>query len=392
MLRTPKFVYIAFDVFPSQKGAATHINHCLKALEASLGTGVLICLGTEEMPQFQYDTERNLYVYRWKKQIANFLQRTQAFQEDIAKLLASDWYSNIVLVQFRDIWGGIPTLKSLVQAKKIFEVNALPSIELPYRYPRILELTLRKIRSMEAQCIQHANCLITPSAVTRSYLMNHFNCTPESVIEISNGIQYYEATGCEIKSEAPYILYFGALQKWQGLKILFKAFKELSDLEVRLMICSSVSEKRATFQRELAESYGLANRIDWYYELDKATLAGKIRGALFTVAPLISCNRNILQGCNPLKVLESMSYGIPVLASNLPVVSAIIKDGETGFLVPPDRPERLGRAMRQLVEAPERLRQVGAKAAKLIANEYLWEIQEEKMQIVYNDLLISTPI
>ncbi len=79
MTPKPEYIYIAFDVFPSQKGAATHIDHCLKALQNTFNCGLLICLGTDAMPAFQYDKQRNLYVYRFKEKVVNFLQRAEAF-------------------------------------------------------------------------------------------------------------------------------------------------------------------------------------------------------------------------------------------------------------------------------------------------------------------------
>ena len=131
--------YIAFDVFPSQKGAATHIDHCLKALQKTFKTGMLICLGNDQMPAFQFDKERNLYVYRWKEKVANFLERTQKFQTNVFDILQLPFCKTTKLIHFRDIWGGIPAIKANLNCKIVFEVNAFSHIELPNRYPNISE-------------------------------------------------------------------------------------------------------------------------------------------------------------------------------------------------------------------------------------------------------------
>lgn len=385
----PEYIYIAFDVFPSQKGAATHINHCLKALQNTFDTGLLICLGNDEMPSFQYDSNRQLYVYRWKEKIVNFLERTQKFQDAVTKLLQLPLCENVQLIHFRDIWGGFPVLQQQQHYKTLFEVNAFQHIELPNRYPQISASVLHKIKVMEQFCLSNSHEIITPSKVTQHFINQEFTIKNNIIHVIPNGVTIYDFKPLpkHHTNHSPFILYFGALQKWQGIKTLFKAFKELSDINVRLRLCTSVPEKRTLHFKDLAHSIGVADRIDWFYELDKPTLASHINAAVLTVAPLASCNRNIIQGCNPLKILESMAYGTPVVASDIPVVRELIDNHKTGVLVAPDRPEHLGRTLRTLLEQPDILIAMGKQVKQKVKNNYLWEDQELKMKTIYQNLL-----
>ncbi|MFS4491829.1 glycosyltransferase family 4 protein [Maribacter sp. 2308TA10-17] len=384
MTPKPEYAYIAFDVFPSQKGAATHIDHCLKALQNTFATGILICLGTEEMPSFQYDSERKLYVYRFKEKIRNFLERTQQFQNTVTKLLQLPLAEYVKLVHFRDVWGGVASLNTNVKFHTVFEVNAFSHLELPNRYSNSSPAALAKIKKLEKRCLLDSTAIITPSPITKSFMVKTFDTNPKKITVIPNGVSIFKTKKNTPKSR--YILYFGAFQKWQGIKTLFKAFKELNDLDLRLMLCSSVPQKRIEVYQDLARDIGIFERIDWFFELNKKELAQKIKDAFLTVAPLTACNRNIVQGCNPLKVLESMSYGTPVVASKLPVIEHLIEDGETGFLVPPDRPQLLGRRIRTLMEREKLVGQVGSKAKKSIEEKYLWEDQELKMKNLYLNL------
>ncbi|WP_346882173.1 glycosyltransferase family 4 protein [uncultured Algibacter sp.] len=390
MNQKPEYTYIAFDVFPSQKGAATHINHCLKALQNTFKIGLLICLGNDEMPTFQYDKDRQLYVYRWKEKVVNFLERTQKFQNAVSQVLNLPLCKNIKLAHFRDIWGGFPVLEHTSNYKTVFEVNAFQHIELPNRYPNISTSVLEKIQTLERYCITHCNEIITPSKVTELFIKQYINNKNKVIHVIPNGVTIYKAKRLPKKISShysPYVLYFGAMQKWQGIKIVFKAFKELADLDLRLRICTSIPEKRTEIYKALAISIGIANHIDWFYEQDKPTLAGHIKTAEFTVAPLTSCDRNIVQGCNPLKILESMAYGVPVVASNIAVVRELIDNDTTGFLVAPDRPELLGRKMRTLLEQAETLKRVGLNGKDKIEKNYLWLYQETKMKTIYQNLV-----
>jgi len=386
MTSKPQFVYIAFDVFPSQKGAATHIDHCLKALQRAFSSGLLICLGNDEMPTFQYDTERNLYVYRFKKKIRNFLKRTQAFQKAITEMLQHELTTEVKLVHYRDVWGGLAVINAKRDFRTVFEVNALSHLELPNRYPNCSLAVLLKIKKLEESCLSKSTTIITPSPITKQFIIKTFGTNSDKITVIPNGVTIYKTKPIVVTPKSSYILYFGAFQKWQGIKTLFKAFKELHDLDLRLMLCASVPEKRITVYQELAHNIGIHDRIDWFYELDKTELAQKIKAAFITVAPLAACDRNIIQGCNPLKILESMSYGTPVVASRLPVIEYLIADNKTGFLVPPDRPQILGRRIRRLYEQPEVVKEVGHTAQKIIEEKYLWEDQEIKMKKLYLNL------
>ncbi len=388
MTPKPEYIYIAFDLFPSKKGASTHINHCLKALQASFKTGLLICLGNEDMPSFQFDKERNLYVYRWKKKVVNFLERTDAFQNEIHKLFKSDICSQIKLVHFRDIWGGIPAIKHFTKIPKLFEINAFTSIELPNRYPGINASVIKVLKERERFCVTNSTAIISPSKVTKAYIHGTFNVPQKKVTVIPNGVTVYNSKPIKTPKKQQ-ILYFGALQKWQGIKTLFKALKELNDLEIRLLICSSIPEKRTAMYKELSVAIGVDHKIDWCFELDKKQLAKKIRASVLSVAPLKACDRNLIQGCNPLKILESMAYGTPVMASNIPVVRELITNKSLGFLVYPDRPEILGRTIRKVLETPEILKEVGCKSQIYIEKNYLWKYQEAKMTTLYKTLTLN---
>ncbi len=389
MISKPEYAYIAFDVFPSKKGAATHINHCLKALQNTFKTGLLICIGNDDMPVFQFDKERNLYVYRWKEKVLNFLERTQKFQANVSAFLQMPLCDTIKLIHFRDIWGGIPALNSNLNCKTVFEVNALSHIELPNRYPNISASVLQKTEKLEQYCIAKCDVIITPSQVTKQLIKTHFKAICSKINVIPNGVTYYPTTGLDSKKNTsqPYILYFGALQKWQGIKTLLKALKELDDLNTRLVICASVPKKRTETYQDFAVNIGVAHKIDWFYELEKQDLALKIKNAMLSVAPLTLCDRNIVQGCNPLKVLESMAYATPVIASNIPVVCELITDTKTGYLITPDRPELLGRKIRALLETPNQLKKIGLNGKKEIEKKYLWTYQEAKMTTIYKTLL-----
>jgi glycosyltransferase involved in cell wall biosynthesis len=64
-------------------------------------------------------------------------------------------------------------------------------------------------------------------------------------------------------------------------------------------------------------------------------------------------------------VVEAMSCGLPVVATATTGSKEIIKDGETGFLVPVGDSEMLARKILYLLNNPETAKQMGQKARQM---------------------------
>jgi glycosyltransferase involved in cell wall biosynthesis len=69
----------------------------------------------------------------------------------------------------------------------------------------------------------------------------------------------------------------------------------------------------------------------------------------------------------PSAVLEPMSRGIPVIASDVGGIPEMIEDGVSGLLVPPGDEERLAGAIDQLLSDPERRLRIGTAARRRVA-------------------------
>ena len=75
---------------------------------------------------------------------------------------------------------------------------------------------------------------------------------------------------------------------------------------------------------------------------------------------------------SPLKLFEAMACGVPVIGSDLPGVSEIIRDGENGFLFRPDDFRELAGKIMGLKGNPAGLKQAAAAAAKEVSL-YSWD-------------------
>jgi glycosyltransferase involved in cell wall biosynthesis len=384
MERAHRAIYAAFDRFPSRKGAAIHIDRFARTLFEVFGGGALFVLGGSGLPAHQ--VEGAVDIIRFMPQLENFLDRALAYSRWLGRNI-DRLESSLELAHFRDPWSGAPiALRPRRRFAAVYEVNALPSIELPSLFPHLGPRTLDKIRRTELDCCAATDLIITPSRTTADLLAS-FGIDASKIEVIPNGAD--PDTPAPRPEDAPerYILYFGAAQRWQGIDTLLRAFARLADFdELRLVICASQASKAWKPYEKLATKLGVAEKIVWRYALDEAQLARWRQYADVSVAPLTDSARNVVQGCAPLKILESMASGAAVVASDVPPVRELIDDRENGWLVHPDRPAELARAIRILLDDPPRARQLGVNARHTIAARFTWTHSTTALRNAYGRL------
>lgn len=371
---TARALYVAFDVYPRPKGSSSHIASMVAALARDYAPVCVLCLGDGELPLREAFAGGE--IYRLPGTQRDVLGRATAFAQFVEGH-AARLAGRLRLLVYRDPWGGVPAMRGAPACPAIFEVNALPSWELAYSRPGFAEsATLRaKLGDMERHCLRMAGTVLCVSEVTRRAL----GCEEKSVV-VRNAASatYFEpgVCGLEVLASGEWCGYVGGLQAWQGVEFLVDAFAMTG--RGRLLIVHSGN--RGT--RELARRIGrlrLGERVVLQGPLGAEELAGVMARLRFTVAPLAETARNTWQGCCPVKIVESMATGTPVIASDLAVSRELITHGLDGWLVTAgDRRawalgmERLFRdgALRDTLAANAK-RTAGEKFSQPIAHEEL---------------------
>jgi glycosyltransferase involved in cell wall biosynthesis len=104
------------------------------------------------------------------------------------------------------------------------------------------------------------------------------------------------------------------------------------------------------------------------------------------VAPLGMNDRNITQGCCPIKVIEYMSSGRPILASNLPVVRELVREDIDALLFSPDDPLDLARQALAILGDRRLAERLANSAASRARGKFTWSAAQKKLLKVYRDL------
>jgi L-malate glycosyltransferase len=88
-------------------------------------------------------------------------------------------------------------------------------------------------------------------------------------------------------------------------------------------------------------------------------------------------------------VLESMAAGLPVVATSVGGNTELVRDGETGFLVPPNDEICLAGALARLLREPGTRATFGARAREIARSNFTLARMREQHEALYARLLVS---
>ena len=155
------------------------------------------------------------------------------------------------------------------------------------------------------------------------------------------------------------IALLGRVADWKGQDVLARALARgdlVDEIEtVGLVAGDGYGDPRP--ERELAalrDSLGLGDRLAMPGFIDADIALG---AADVVVVP------STRPDPFPNSALEAAAAGLPVVAASHGGLTEIVRDGETGLLVPPGDPAALARALRSLADDPERRVRMGELAA-----------------------------
>jgi L-malate glycosyltransferase len=89
-------------------------------------------------------------------------------------------------------------------------------------------------------------------------------------------------------------------------------------------------------------------------------------------------------------VMEGMAAGLPMVVTDAGGNAELVKDGERGFVVPPERPAELAAAMMRVLSDPERARRMGAEARRFVEAELTLERMIAEHDRLYRQLARGT--
>jgi glycosyltransferase involved in cell wall biosynthesis len=179
------------------------------------------------------------------------------------------------------------------------------------------------------------------------------------------------------------ILYHGGLAPRFGVETLIRAVGLLGEQApaMELRVCGSGGERESleALAREVAPG-----RVDLAREpVPFALIPGELERAHIGVVP--TAQDPFTELLLPVKLLEYVHMGLPVVASRLPCICEYFREGEELCMVTPGDPHELAGALRELSLDPKGARERAGRARSAVA-PIAWERQRERYLALVDEL------
>jgi glycosyltransferase involved in cell wall biosynthesis len=159
------------------------------------------------------------------------------------------------------------------------------------------------------------------------------------------------------------LAFVGRLVPRKGANVLIEALARVRERGVpaELAIVGDGPERQAL--EALVADRGLGAAVRFHGALDETSVASVLRQSSVLVVPSLS------EGL-PVVIMEAMGSGLPVVASAVDGIPELVRDGETGTLVPPADLERLADAILALLADPASARRMGDAGRRLVTDRH----------------------
>jgi glycosyltransferase involved in cell wall biosynthesis len=172
------------------------------------------------------------------------------------------------------------------------------------------------------------------------------------------------------------IAFVGRLSEEKGVGVLLAAMEKLPHLKLKV-IGSGPMEKKLKDYCELAE----LKNVRFLGHLGHTAVMEEIASSRFVVVPSLFYETF---GYLP---VEAACMGKTVIASKIGALPEIIKDGETGILVPPGDAKELASAIGKLAADEPAIRQMGKAGRAYAEAAFRPEDHYERLMEIYNSVM-----
>jgi glycosyltransferase involved in cell wall biosynthesis len=280
------------------------------------------------------------------------------------------------IIHFNGTNGVLPVLIFLLRKKKlvftIHDIHSHSGEKTRYNFAERLNGYIIKSRFP----------LVVLNYSDYKYLINKYSTIADKFYFIPFGIldiyNEFKSKNTDIISSD--VLFFGRISPYKGIEYLIEAIKKLKNEGVTLNTIIA-GPGYVYFQTEDLKNLGIT-LINMY--LKNEELVSLIENTKVVVCPYKDSTQSGV-------VMTAFAFNKPVVASCVGSFKEVIKDGITGFLVPPQDSDELASKIKLLISDPVLIDQISNNIHDIgSSGEYSWEHIVGEMQKLYTS--VSHPV
>lgn len=256
------------------------------------------------------------------------------------------------------------------------------------RHHEIIDLTslLEKMQSAIAyppveQELFRMSTRITAVSRTVAYELGEYGLDSSKITVVANGVDSQSFFPCRQKNNnEEYVLYTGGLKARKGLFDLIQCASYVSKIRpsTKFILCG-----RGPYRKKIeraVENMGLEKQVVFSGYVSRNDLINLYQNATVQVVP------SHYEGM-PTVLLEGMSCGLPVVATDIGGNNEVVNSGVNGLLVPPKSPEVMAEAIVRLLDDVSFRENMGKVARNTILMHYTWDKVADKILECYESMI-----
>lgn len=182
-------------------------------------------------------------------------------------------------------------------------------------------------------------------------------------------------------SDRPFTIgYAGHLYPWKGVDLIVEAVAAMPETRA-LIVGGHDQEPDLARVKAFATELDCVNRITFTGLIPPADVAATLRETDVLVLPN---PRSALSDAHtsPLKLFEYMAAGRPIVASDLPSIGEVLRDGENAVLVEPGNPQAFVAGLQRIKDDTALAGRLAAQAAEDV-RDYTWARRAERLETLF---------
>jgi glycosyltransferase involved in cell wall biosynthesis len=227
--------------------------------------------------------------------------------------------------------------------------------------------------------VARADCIVVLGTSWRDFMCRDVGIRKEQVVCIPNAIAIPAAARSTPADGACRLLFLGRLEERKGADCFLQALAspQLAGLDFKAVMAG---DGRVDVYREMARTLGLGQRVAFPGWVERDAVADLMLNSDVLVLP--SLNEGL-----PMAILEAMAYGLTVVTTPVGAITDVIRDDDTGVLVPPANPTALAAALRRVIGDPNLRLRLGCRARALARAEFDVDRYGERFVRLYDEIL-----
>jgi D-inositol-3-phosphate glycosyltransferase len=247
---------------------------------------------------------------------------------------------------------------------------------------------------IEGEISQQADLLIASTAAEGEELVRAYGAPADRVAIVPAGVDLstFQPMDRELARRTigyaggPMVLFVGRLERLKGVEIAIRAMALLNDREhrdLRMLIVGEDARQGDDSEKErlksIASTLGVRDRIDFIGSVAHHELPYFYSAADVCVMPSYSESFGLVG-------LEAQACGCPVVASDVPGLRSVIRDGVSGYLIDGADSAAYAERIGRLLSDPQAAEQMGRRGS-LLAQRFSWSRTADSLAELFEGVI-----